>query len=100
MPSLAAQVPGMRSVEGLLGVEDPRAFVHGGRPHLLVTFHQMQPQRKTWAREHQVLPPAARLPLLVLVLPRCWHCCWHYETPPLRRVHHSCACHVPPAAVV
>lgn len=57
MPSLAAQVPGMRSVEGLLGVEDPRAFVHGGRPHLLVTFHQMQPQRKTWARERQVRPP-------------------------------------------
>ena len=54
MPSLAAQVPGMRSVEGLLGVEDPRAFVHAGRPHLLVTFHQMQQEHKTWARKRQV----------------------------------------------
>ncbi|KAL4430368.1 hypothetical protein ABPG77_002174 [Micractinium sp. CCAP 211/92] len=51
--ALAARVPGASAVPGLQGVEDPRAFVHGGQPHLLVTFHIMQPDKRFWGRRRQ-----------------------------------------------
>ncbi|KAL4419884.1 hypothetical protein ABPG75_006982 [Micractinium tetrahymenae] len=51
--ALAVQVPGTQDIPDLQGVEDPRAFVHGAQPHLLVNFHVMQPDRRAWTRRRQ-----------------------------------------------
>lgn len=54
MAALTSSVPGAQAVTDLQGVEDPRAFVHAGHPHLLASFHVMQPDTRSWARRRQV----------------------------------------------